>query len=135
MVHFPEDSERLSNMSKEERRRFMRNVDLSKTPFEVKIADFGFSKKLRGKSDLIKTICGTPLYMAPQVVQKNTYSYKADIWSLGVILYELLTGLTPFHARDRREFEGKVDASLYNLSEVVKENLTLETLLFLTHCL
>lgn len=48
--------------------------------------------------------------MAPQVVQKSSYSYKADIWSIGVILFELLNGLTPFHARSRKEFESKVQA-------------------------
>ena len=60
--------------------------------FTVKIADFGFSKKLKNKGQINKTICGTPLYMAPQVVQKCQYSYKSDIWSLGVILFELING-------------------------------------------
>ena len=101
------------------------------TRFEVKIADFGFSKKLRSTGQVIKTICGTPLYMSPQVVQKHTYSYKADIWSLGVIFFELLNGKTPFHARNRAEFEGKVKACDYNLEDINIEHLTIETILFL----
>ena len=105
---------------------------MNTTPFEIKIADFGFSKKLKNKSQINKTICGTPLYMAPQVVQKTTYNYKADIWSLGVILFELLNGLTPFHARNRAEFEGKVEASNYNFKDSVKPNLTLESIFFLS---
>lgn len=48
-----------------ERKEFMRNIDLEKTRFEIKIADFGFSKKLKSKNQINKTICGTPLYMAP----------------------------------------------------------------------
>jgi serine/threonine protein kinase len=55
-------------MNKEEKKKFLREVDLTKTRFELKIADFGFSKKLKSKSQINKTICGTPLYMAPQVV-------------------------------------------------------------------
>lgn len=73
--------------------------------------------------------------MAPQVVQKTSYSYKADIWSIGVILFELLNGLTPFHARNRAEFENKVEASSYNFREAVKPNLSLETIFFLSQCL
>jgi len=53
------------NMNKDEKRRFLRGVDLMSTRFEVKIADFGFSKKLKQKTQINKTICGTPLYMAP----------------------------------------------------------------------
>ena len=65
MLHFPDNSDLLMNMSKEEKKRFLRHVDLNTTNFEVKIADFGFSKKLKQKGQINKTICGTPLYMAP----------------------------------------------------------------------
>lgn len=122
-------------MNKEQRKRFLREVDLVNEKFEIKIADFGFSKKLKNKSQVNKTICGTPLYMAPQVVQKSTYSYKADIWSIGCILFELLNGQTPFHARNRADFEGRVEASNYNFKDSVKANLTLETIFFLCQCL
>ena len=135
MLHFPEETERLLNMSSDERKRWLTQVDLSQTAFEIKIADFGFSKKLKKKDQINKTICGTPLYMAPQVVQKDSYSYKADIWSIGVILFELLKGKTPFHAQNRNEFEQKVKDSNYGFTEKVKEKLTLETILFLSHCL
>jgi len=65
MLHFPNDSERLLGMSKEQKKRFLRDVNLSTIDFEIKIADFGFSKKLKNRNQINKTICGTPLYMAP----------------------------------------------------------------------
>ena len=65
MLHFPHESEKLLHMSKEQKKKFYRSVDFDKMDFEIKIADFGFSKKLKSKSQINKTICGTPLYMAP----------------------------------------------------------------------
>ncbi|KAJ5073333.1 serine/threonine-protein kinase unc-51-related [Anaeramoeba ignava] len=43
------------------------------------------------------TICGTPLYMAPEVLREDSYNYKADLWSLGAILYEMITGYAAFN--------------------------------------
>ena len=135
MVHFPDETFKLMNMTKEEKKKFFKNVNMATTHFEIKIADFGFSKKLKDRKQKNKTICGTPLYMAPQVVKKTSYSYKADIWSLGVILFEMLNGSTPFHSKNRAEFESKVEASNYSLKESVMDKLTIECLLFLSHCL
>lgn len=52
-------------MSRDQKKQFLRDVNLETMPFEIKIADFGFSKKLKNKGQINKTICGTPLYMAP----------------------------------------------------------------------
>jgi len=52
-------------MTKDEKKDFFNALDMTKVNFEVKIADFGFSKKLKSKKERNKTICGTPLYMAP----------------------------------------------------------------------
>ena len=61
---------------------------------EIKIGDFGFSKFL-GDS-LTSTQLGTPLYMAPEIFNSDQYSYKVDIWSLGIVAYEMLSGSPPF---------------------------------------
>lgn len=135
MIHFPNYSEQLLGMSSEMKKRFFREVEFDKIDFEIKIADFGFSKKLKNKSQINNTICGTPLYMAPQVVQKNQYSYKADIWSIGVILFELLNGNTPFHSKNRAEFEGKVEACSYSLKDSTIPTMTIEAISFLSQCL
>ena len=135
MLHFPDLNDDILNMNSSEKREFLRDVDLTTVNFEIKIADFGFSKRLKYKSQVNRTICGTPLYMAPQVVEYNAYSYKADIWSLGVILFELLNGQTPFHASSRPEFEKKVRACQFTLRDHTIDNLTVESVLFLGNCL
>jgi len=71
---------------------------LDEVDFFIKIADLGFSKKLKTKTELRKTHVGTPLFMSPQVFKNKKYSYKVDIWSTGAILYNLITGETPFES-------------------------------------
>lgn len=61
----------------------------------LKIGDFGLMIKLKDM-DMAKSKCGTPLYMAPEVWTQQPYNYKADLWSLGVILYELITRKHPY---------------------------------------
>lgn len=69
----------------------------------LKIADFGFARFLR-PTDLAETICGSPIYMAPEIQFGSTYSSNVDMWSLGVILYELITTKPPFpHVKTQYE--------------------------------
>ena len=65
----------------------------------IKIADFGFSKYLRSPTDLAQTMLGSPIYMAPEVLNGEPYTMKADIWSLGVVLYEMAFGECPFKSQ------------------------------------
>jgi serine/threonine protein kinase len=62
----------------------------------LKIGDFGFAKNLNSTSSLLKTLVGTPAYMAPQILKEERYNYKCDIWSLGVIVYEMVVGKIPW---------------------------------------
>lgn len=65
----------------------------------LKIADFGMSKLQEG-GELLRSHVGTPYYMSPQVLQSIHYTSKCDIWSLGVILYELLFGTLPWMGKN-----------------------------------
>ncbi|KAE8894881.1 Serine/threonine-protein kinase [Phytophthora fragariae] len=64
---------------------------------QIKLADFGFARAIAHDSSLLRSIKGTPLYMAPELVQEKPYNYTVDLWSLGVILYELAVGKPPFY--------------------------------------
>ncbi|CAG8569050.1 7364_t:CDS:2, partial [Cetraspora pellucida] len=69
----------------------------NKEKLEVKITDFGLSKLLGPEYSLMKTMCGTPLYIAPEVLSpRRSYGKAVDMWSLGVILYVCLCGYPPF---------------------------------------
>ena len=63
---------------------------------EIKIADFGFAK-LIAADKVMATACGTPGYVAPEVLNNEPYTSKVDMWSLGVIIYILLCGFPPFY--------------------------------------
>ena len=70
----------------------------------IKLVDFGFAKILKTGAKT-KTNCGTPAYIAPEVLIQGGpgYSYQADIWSLGILMYELATGQTPFTGQSVKE--------------------------------
>jgi serine/threonine protein kinase len=64
----------------------------------LKLGDFGFCKTLGKSSDMASTMLGSPIYMAPEVLKGEIYTSKADIWSLGVVLFEMLFGFCPYES-------------------------------------
>lgn len=65
----------------------------------VKMVDFGFAKKI-GFGHKTWTFCGTPEYVAPEIILNKGHDFSADYWSLGILMFELLTGNPPFSASD-----------------------------------
>jgi serine/threonine protein kinase len=82
----------------------------------VKIADFGFAKKVYTHNSL-KTQCGTPGYVAPEILEGTPYDERADMWSVGVILYILLGGYPPFIESTQRDLFRKIRKGDYEFHE------------------
>lgn len=74
----------------------------------LKIADFGFARALPPTS-LAETLCGSPLYMAPEILRYEKYDAKADLWSVGTVLYEMITSKPPFRASNHVELLRRIE--------------------------
>jgi serine/threonine-protein kinase ULK/ATG1 len=87
----------------------VKNIDISK--LIIKIADFGFAKYFNPDEDLNlnNTMCGTPLYMAPEIVCLGKYNSKSDLWSIGVIIYEMIYKKVPYTATSIAELFKKIN--------------------------
>lgn len=83
---------------------------------DIKIADFGFAKKVLTPNSLT-TQCGTPGYVAPEILEGVPYDTKSDMWSLGVIIYILLGGYPPFIEQNQRELFRKIRKGQYEFHE------------------
>lgn len=89
----------------------------------IKMTDFGLSKQgLNSSKDRTNTFCGTPEYLAPEVLQGRDYGKAVDWWSLGTLIYEMLTGLPPFYDEDVQKMYGlKLTADLEIPAEMDKD--------------
>ncbi|KAJ7337530.1 other/ULK/ULK protein kinase [Mycena albidolilacea] len=75
----------------------------------LKVADFGFARSLPNAM-MAETLCGSPLYMAPEILRYQKYDAKADLWSVGAVLYEMAVGRPPFRAANHIELLKKIEA-------------------------
>ena len=82
----------------------------------LKIADFGFARFL-SDGVMAGTLCGSPMYMAPEVIRSLQYDGKADLWSIGTIMYQCLTGKAPFQAQTPQALKQYYEKNV-NLSPV-----------------
>ena len=91
------------------------NIMYSTKGDDIKIIDFGLSKQTHKGKPTLQTIAGTPYYLAPEVLV-GTYSIECDCWSLGVIMYIILSGYLPFPGRTQGEVYEKVRNGIYDFS-------------------
>jgi calcium/calmodulin-dependent protein kinase I len=84
----------------------------------LKVTDFGLAKYRDCESkDLFQTPCGTPGYVAPEVLCGDNYDHTVDIWSLGVILYILLCGFPPFYAEKTSDLYAQIKAGEFDFPD------------------
>ena len=93
------------------KKAFILNVE----DYEFKVADMGLAKDIGSPDEWIKTMCGTPIVMAPEVITGCLYNYKADIWSLGTLLFHILTGSYPFKGRNIDELKVNLKNGSYKI--------------------
>lgn len=74
----------------------------------LKVADFGFARILPAAA-MAETLCGSPLYMAPEILRYEKYDAKADLWSVGAVLFEMVAGRPPFRANNHVELLRKIE--------------------------
>ncbi|KAK3741443.1 hypothetical protein QZH41_014386 [Actinostola sp. cb2023] len=86
---------------------------------ELKLGDFGLATTIK-EGERKKTLCGTPNYIAPEVLNKRGHSYEVDVWSLGCILYTLLVGKPPFETQSLKETYGRIKRNEYYIPSKVQ---------------
>jgi serine/threonine protein kinase len=90
----------------------------------VKIADFGFSKSFAEEGEKLMTSCGSPGYVAPEILTAESYDKSVDMWSVGVIIYILLSGYPPFYADSAPALFKKIMDVKYDFDDSVWDDIS-----------
>jgi len=103
---------------------------------EIKIADFGLSKSFgSGPEGRLETSCGTPDYVAPEVLRGEVYDHSVDLWSIGVITYILLCGFPPFWGESQGELFDKILSVSFDFPDPEWTNVSQDAKDFISHLL
>ena len=92
----------------------------------LKIADFGFARYIQPHGGMADTVCGSPLYMAPEILKYRKYDAKADLWSVGAILFEMVVGNVPFTGQNQVQLLHNIERSDARIPTRIAETLTPE---------
>ena len=102
---------------------------------KIKIGDFGIAKALTNTKNNATTIIGTPYYFSPEIINGEPYNYKTDIWSLGVVLYEMCCLKLPFESNNIAQLSIKIMKGKYdpipnryskNMANLIKNMLNID---------
>jgi len=94
------------------------NILLDETG-HIRLIDFGFAKHV---TDVTYTLCGTPDYLAPEIIQSKPYSQAVDWYALGVLIYEMLAGYPPFYKEDHVELYQQILEGKYSFPSQINHN-------------
>jgi len=84
---------------------------------DLKLGDFGLAAKLDNLHQKRRSICGTPNYIAPEILKGKGHSFPADVWAIGVLMYALLVGRPPFETRNISLTYKRIENSIYLFPE------------------
>ena len=115
----PLPPDELNDPSKSTKEEELRQQNGYSHRFRLKIADFGFARHLK-QTSLADTLCGSPLYMAPEMLKYQRYDYKADLWSTGAVLFEMITGKPPFNGDNHLQLLNNIQSKVVRLPADVK---------------
>jgi serine/threonine protein kinase len=82
----------------------------------IKITDFGFAKKIEDRS---YTLCGTPEYLAPEIILQQGHNWAVDWWALGVLLFEMISGYPPFYDQNPYDIYRRIAVGYYEFANHV----------------
>ena len=82
----------------------------------VKITDFGFAKEIHDKT---YTLCGTPEYLAPEIIMSIGHTCGVDWWALGILMFEMLSGYPPFYDPNPYEIYRKISSGQYEFASQI----------------
>ncbi|XP_037939686.1 serine/threonine-protein kinase polo-like [Teleopsis dalmanni] len=88
----------------------------------VKIGDFGLATRIEYEGERKKTLCGTPNYIAPEILTKKGHSFEVDIWSIGCVMYTLLVGQPPFETKTLKDTYSKIKKCEYRVPSYLRKS-------------
>ena len=91
----------------------------------LKLADFGFARFIQSQS-MIETVCGTPLYMAPEILRSEKYALNSDLWSVGCIVYQCLVGRAPFVVKTHFELIMRLEKEEAQMPQDIRLQISTE---------
>lgn len=88
----------------------------------LKIGDFGLATRIEYEGERKKTLCGTPNYIAPEILNKRGHSFEVDIWSIGCVMFTLLVGQPPFETKSLKDTYSRIRKCDYRLPQTLRKN-------------